>query len=42
MLRTIDPLLFLPLRLFGLKRKKIPGHEFAGEIEAVGKEVHTI
>jgi len=39
MLRKIHPLLFLPLRLFGVKRKKIPGHEFAGEIEAVGSEV---
>jgi NADPH:quinone reductase-like Zn-dependent oxidoreductase len=28
------------LRLFmGLKRKEIPGHEFAGEIEATGKDV---
>ncbi len=31
---------WLPLRVFmGLKRKKIPGHEFAGEIELVGKNV---
>jgi NADPH:quinone reductase-like Zn-dependent oxidoreductase len=33
------PLLFIPLQLFGMKRKRIPGHEFAGEIEAVGKDV---
>jgi NADPH:quinone reductase-like Zn-dependent oxidoreductase len=38
-LRKIHPMLFLPLRLFGMIRKKIPGHEFAGEIEAVGKDV---
>lgn len=31
---------WLPLRVvMGLKRKKIPGHEFAGEIELVGKDV---
>jgi NADPH:quinone reductase-like Zn-dependent oxidoreductase len=39
LLRKLHPLLFIPLRLFGLRRKKIPGHEFAGEIEAVGKDV---
>jgi NADPH:quinone reductase-like Zn-dependent oxidoreductase len=38
-LRKIHPLLFLPLRLFGMRRKRIPGHEFAGEIEAVGEDV---
>jgi NADPH:quinone reductase-like Zn-dependent oxidoreductase len=38
-LRRLHPLFFLPLQLFGMKRKRIPGHEFAGEIEAVGKEV---
>jgi NADPH:quinone reductase-like Zn-dependent oxidoreductase len=38
-LRKLHPLFFLPLQLFGMKRKKIPGHELAGEIEAVGKEV---
>lgn len=37
MLRKIHPLMFLPLRLFGTRRKKIPGHEFAGVIEATGK-----
>jgi NADPH:quinone reductase-like Zn-dependent oxidoreductase len=38
-LRKLHPLFFLPLRLFGMKRKRIPGHELAGEIEAVGKDV---
>jgi len=39
MLRKLHPLLYLPMRLFGLKRKKIPGHEFAGEIEETGIDV---
>jgi NADPH:quinone reductase-like Zn-dependent oxidoreductase len=26
--------------LFGIKRKKIPGHEFAGRIEEIGKDVN--
>ena len=39
MLRKLNPLLIVPLRLFGFKRKKIPGHEFAGEIESVGQGV---
>ena len=38
-LRKLHPLFFLPVQLFGMKRKRIPGHEVAGEIEAVGKEV---
>ena len=38
-LRKMHPLLFLPLRLFGMVRKETPGHEFAGEIEAVGTQV---
>jgi NADPH:quinone reductase-like Zn-dependent oxidoreductase len=38
-LRKLHPLFFLPLQLFGMKWKRIPGHELAGEIEAVGKEV---
>lgn len=38
-LRKMHPLILLPLRLFGVKRKKIPGHELAGEIETVGKDV---
>jgi len=37
--RKMHPFLFLPLRLFGIKRKKIPGHEFAGRIEEIGKDV---
>jgi NADPH:quinone reductase-like Zn-dependent oxidoreductase len=39
MLRKLHPLLFLPLQLFGMRRKKIPGHEFAGVIESAGKAV---
>lgn len=39
MLRKLHPLMFLPMRLFGVKKKKIPGHEFAGEIEATGRDV---
>lgn len=39
MLRKLHPLLFLPMRLFGVKRKQTPGHEFAGEVEAVGGDV---
>jgi NADPH:quinone reductase-like Zn-dependent oxidoreductase len=39
MLRKLHPLMYLPMRLFGVKRKRIPGHEFAGEIEAVGADV---
>ncbi|MFX0093972.1 MAG: NAD(P)-dependent alcohol dehydrogenase [Candidatus Hodarchaeota archaeon] len=31
--------LWVIFQLFGFKRKKNPGHEFAGEIEAVGKDV---
>jgi NADPH:quinone reductase-like Zn-dependent oxidoreductase len=38
-LRKLHPLLLLPMRLFGVKKKKIPGHEFAGEVEAVGNGV---
>ena len=38
-LRRLHPLVFLLLQLFGIKRKAIPGHEFAGQIEAVGKAV---
>lgn len=40
MLRSLPFPMWLLLRLFmGLKRKKIPGHEFSGEVEAVGKDV---
>ena len=38
-LRKMHPLLLLPMRLFGVMRKKTPGHEFAGEIEQVGTSV---
>jgi NADPH:quinone reductase-like Zn-dependent oxidoreductase len=38
-LRKLNPLLFLPLQLFGKKRKRIPGHELAGEIETAGRDV---
>jgi NADPH:quinone reductase-like Zn-dependent oxidoreductase len=39
MLRKLHPLMFLPMRLFGVRRKMIPGHEFAGEVESVGAHV---
>lgn len=39
MLRKLHPLMYIPMSLFGVKRKRIPGHEFAGEIEAVGADV---
>ncbi|MFX1507546.1 MAG: NAD(P)-dependent alcohol dehydrogenase [Promethearchaeota archaeon] len=32
--------LSLIFHLFGIKRKNIPGHEVAGEIEAIGKDVN--
>ena len=38
-LRKLHPLLVLPMRLFGVRRKKIPGHELAGEIETAGRDV---
>jgi len=38
-LRKLPPWLWLPLRIFaGHRRRKIPGHEFAGEVESVGKD----
>jgi len=40
-LRKLHPLMFLPLRLMGMKRKKTPGHEFAGEVVEVGSAVTT-
>ena len=39
MLRKLHPLMYLPMSLFGVKRKRIPGHEFAGEVELVGADV---
>ncbi|MCG3221782.1 MAG: NAD(P)-dependent alcohol dehydrogenase [Candidatus Heimdallarchaeota archaeon] len=38
-LRKIPLILSLIFHMFGMKRRKIPGHEFAGEVEAVGKDV---
>ena len=38
-LRKLHPWLYLPMRLFGVRRKRIPGHEFAGEIESTGRRV---
>ncbi len=38
-LRRLHPLLYILFQLFGIKRKRIPGHELAGEVEAVGKGV---
>lgn len=39
MLRKLHPLLYLPMRLFGVKRKRVPGHEFAGVVESIGTGV---
>lgn len=40
MLRSLPFSVWALLRLFmGLKRKKIPGHEFSGGVEAVGKDM---
>jgi NADPH:quinone reductase-like Zn-dependent oxidoreductase len=38
-LRRFHPSAYILLQLFGIRRKRIPGHEFAGEIEAVGNGV---
>lgn len=38
-LRKLHPLLYLPMRLFGIKRKRTPGHEFAGMVEEIGDSV---
>ena len=35
----MHPLLALPLGIFGVKRQKIPGVEFSGEVIAVGRDV---
>lgn len=37
----LHPLAYLVMGPFGIKRKKIPGHEYAGEIEAVGNQVKS-
>src|SRR5687768_5578016 len=40
LLRRLPPWMWLPLRLFSPhRRKRIPGHELAGEVEAVGQAV---
>lgn len=39
-LRKLPAWMFLPMRLFGFRRKVIPGHEFSGEIEKTGSEVN--
>ena len=39
MLRKLHPLMYLPMQLFGIRRKRIPGHELAGVIEEVGAKV---
>jgi len=39
-LRKLHPLLYLPMSLFGIKRKRIPGHEFAGVVEETGKDIN--
>jgi NADPH:quinone reductase-like Zn-dependent oxidoreductase len=41
-LRKIHPFLYLPMSLFGIKRKEIPGHEFAGEVEEIGRKKGNI
>ncbi len=38
-LRRLHPLIYILFQLFGIRRKRIPGHEFAGEIEVVGSRV---
>jgi NADPH:quinone reductase-like Zn-dependent oxidoreductase len=38
-LRKMHPVLALPMRLFGVRVKKIPGHEFSGVVEKVGRDV---
>ena len=39
LLRRLHPLIYILFQLFGIRRKRIPGHEFAGEVEAVGSGV---
>lgn len=38
-MRKLPSLAFIGMRLMGMRKKTIPGHEFAGEVEAVGKDV---
>jgi len=35
-LRKLHPLVSLPMQLMGIKQKKVPGHEFAGEVVELG------
>ena len=39
LLRKLHPLMFIPMRLFGVRRKRIPGHELAGVVEEAGKNI---
>ena len=38
-LRKLPLLLYIPMQLMGMRRKKTPGHEFAGEVVEIGKVV---
>ena len=38
-LRKLPLLMYLPMQLMGMRRKKTPGHEFAGEVVEIGKAV---
>jgi len=38
-LRKIPLILAMIFHMFGMKNRKIPGHEFAGEVETIGKDV---
>ncbi len=39
LLRSANPLLRLLMRMYGVRSKRIPGHELAGVIASVGKDV---
>jgi len=39
LLRKLPSLFYLPMRLLGFKRKRTPGHEVAGEIVEIGKDI---
>ena len=39
LLRGAGPMINFLMLILGFKKKKIPGHELAGEIEAIGKDV---
>jgi len=38
-MRKLPRLAYLPMRLMGVKHKRIPGHELAGTVVAVGRQV---